>query len=72
MGVNGAQITVVIIMGGRICHPSWVSNRRSMAYSSIFFVVASKGNLSLEYVMLGFGKNGSLVVGVALMMHIEY
>lgn len=72
MGVNGAQIAVVIIMDGRICHRSWVSNGRSMAYLLNFLVVAFKGNLSLEYVMLRFGKNGSLVVGVALMMHIEY
>ena len=30
------QIVVVIIMGGRICHPCWVSNRRSMVYLSNF------------------------------------
>jgi len=70
------RIPTVRITGRRTCHPCWVSSGRSTAYLSSFLVVASEGNLSLQYVnsniwtfKLGFGENGGLAMGVVPRMH---
>jgi hypothetical protein len=49
-----------MIMGVRTCHPCWVNSGRSTAYLSTFPVVASKGNLSVQY---GFPKSWTFRLG---------
>ena len=58
-----SRIPSFMIIGGRTCHPCWVSSGRSTAYLSGCLVVASKENLLLQYVnskswtfRLGFGE----------------
>ena len=49
-GCNMNDATAIMIMGGRTCHPCWVSSGRSMTYLSSFLVMTSKGILLLHYV----------------------
>jgi hypothetical protein len=69
-------IPAVIIMGGSTIHPSWDKSGWRMAYLSSFRLVASTGNLSLQYVnsnictlRFGLGVKGGLSVGGTPRMH---
>jgi len=71
-----SRILSIMIMGGRTCRTCWVSSGRSTTYLLGFLVLASKENLSLQYVnskswtfRLGFGENQGFDVGVAPRVH---
>ena len=72
----------VMITRGRICRPCWVSFGWSIVHLSNLLVVASMGNVSLQYVnskicilrwglgeYRGLGEYGGVVVGGALIKH---
>ena len=66
----------MMVFGGRIVHPCWVSRGRSMLYFSSFLVVASCWNVSLRYVnskirifRLGYGENGGWAMCIVPCTH---